>query len=124
MELPRRRGNASSKTTGEKEKGREREIFVKARSGYDLRKYRQRFIDLASKLSPAKVVLLIAVFLVLVYVQLMTKGDLIEPDVSPVDHTSPMDYTHEGYALQGFLALPESGSGHKHTKFPAIIIVP
>jgi dienelactone hydrolase len=26
--------------------------------------------------------------------------------------------------LQGFLALPESGSGHKHIKFPAIIIVP
>jgi hypothetical protein len=91
--LSRRRGTSSSKATVEKGRGRERN---------------ERFI----------VLLLIATFLVLVYRQLMMTGAEMQPDVS-----SPMDYEHEGYALQGFLALPD-GSEIAHAQSPAVIIVP
>jgi hypothetical protein len=117
--LSRRRGTASSKKTGEKERGRERENLVeKAHYEYDLKKYHTKCIDSASKLLTTKVLLLIAAFLALVCRQIMMTSAGIEPDVSPVD------YKHDGYALQGFLSLPESGSGHTHTQSPAVIIVP
>jgi hypothetical protein len=61
------------------------------------------------------VLLLIATFLVLVYRQLMMTGAEMQPEVSP------MDYEHEGYALQGFLALPD---GSEIAQSPAVIIVP
>jgi hypothetical protein len=63
------------------------------------------------------VLLLIATFLVLVYRQLMMTGAEMQPEVSP------MDYEHEGYALQGFLALPD-GSEIAQAQSPAVIIVP
>jgi hypothetical protein len=111
--LSRRRGTSSSKTTGEKERVTERKNSDEKTHS---KKCHERFMDSASKLLTTKVLLFIAAFLVLVCRQLMMTGTGIVPDVIP------MDYKHEGYALQGFLALPEPESGH--TQSPAVIIVP
>jgi hypothetical protein len=101
--LSRRRGTSSSKEMLEK------------RKTPDEKKHHKRFIDSAST---TKVLLLIATtFLVLAYRQQLMPGAGIQPDVSP------MDYEHEGYALQGFLALPD-GSEIAHAQSPAVIIVP
>jgi hypothetical protein len=99
--LSRRRGTSSSK-----------EMLEKRKTPYE-KKHHKRFIDSAST---TKVLLLIATtFLVLAYRQQLMPGAGIQPDVSP------RDYEHEGYALQGFLALPD---GSAHAQSPAVIIVP
>jgi hypothetical protein len=44
----------------------------------------------------------------------------VEPDVEPVD------YTHDGYALQGFMATPPSNNASTadNNPVPAVIIIP
>jgi hypothetical protein len=57
-------------------------------------------------------IFLAASFVGMIGGQLVSNG--IVPDVSP------MDYEHQGDALQGFLAMPDSPGA----KTPAVIIVP
>jgi hypothetical protein len=73
----------------------------------EMSKTRDRWVFIFPKVGTMKLFLLVASFVGLV-------GAQVVPDVTP------MDYEHQGDALQGFLAMPESPGDMT----PAVIIIP
>lgn len=47
------------------------------------------------------------------------QGEAVDPPIA-APNVEPMNYTHDGAALQGFLATPSSSDG----PFPAVVIIP